>query len=69
MGKLGGELCSLECHFKEKVQPLNQKRGDRRFNYMVNFDIFLCALAELLSAVMYSRFGIKFPLFFRLYAK
>ena len=67
--KLRGLFHSLECHFKEKMQPLNQPGGDRHFNYMVNFDIFLCAREELLSAVVYSRFGITFSPFLRLYTK
>lgn len=67
--KLRGMCCSLECHFKEKMQPLKQPKGDRHFNYMVNFDIFLSAWAELLSAVACSRFGIKFSPFLRLYMK
>lgn len=31
------------------MQPLNQPRGDRHFNYMVNFEISLCAWAETLK--------------------
>lgn len=52
-----------------QTRSLNQLRVDRHFNYMVNFKIFLYSLAERLSTVMYSRFGIKFFLFFGLYSK
>lgn len=52
-----------------QTRSLNQLRVDRHFNYMVNFKIFLYSLAERLSTVMYSRFGIEFFLFFGLHSK